>query len=49
MRTWIREAGSYAAWRAEREGQKSSLLAYVDKVQHYREVFERRGKIVPTR
>lgn len=49
MRAWIREAGSYAAWRAAREAQGSSLIAYVDKVLHYREVFERRGKIVPAR
>lgn len=49
MRAWIREAGSYPAWRAAREAQRSQLIAYVDKVLHYRKVFERRGRIVAQR
>jgi len=41
---WIRERGSYAAWRAEREAAgDSDLLAFAADVLHYREVFRERG------
>jgi len=41
---WIREAGSYTAWRAEREAAgDSSVLAYARKVQAYAESFKKRG------
>jgi soluble lytic murein transglycosylase-like protein len=41
---WIREAGSYTAWRAEREAAgDSSVLAYARKVQAYAEAFKKRG------
>lgn len=41
---WIREAGSYTAWRAEREAAgDSSVLAYARKVLAYAETFRKRG------
>lgn len=41
---WIREAGSYTAWRAEREAAgDSSVLAYARKVLTYAETFRKRG------
>lgn len=43
---WIRERGSYDAWRAERAGE-SAVLAYAQKVLHYADVFAQRAVIVP--
>ncbi len=44
---WIREHGSYAAWRAERDAAgDSQLLAYAADVLHYRWVFLQRGALV---
>ena len=43
---WIRERGSYDAWRAERAGQ-SAVLGYAQKVLHYRDEFAQRAVIVP--
>lgn len=41
---WIREAGSYTAWRAEREAAgDSQVLAYARKVLAYTESFRERG------
>lgn len=41
---WIREAGSYEAWHAEREAAgDSSVLAYARKVLAYAETFRKRG------
>lgn len=46
---WIREAGSYTAWRAEREAAgDSSVLAYARKVLAYAETFRERGALQPT-
>jgi soluble lytic murein transglycosylase len=45
---WIREAGSYARWRAERErAGDSQVLAYANKVARYRQRFAERGVIAP--
>lgn len=43
---WIRERGSYSAWRAERAGD-SAVLAYAQKVLRYRDAFAERAVIVP--
>lgn len=43
---WIRERGSYDAWRAERVGE-SAVLGYAQKVLQYRDVFAQRAVIVP--
>ncbi len=43
---WVKERGSYAAWRKEREGA-SPVLAYARKVLDYRERFAQRGVITP--
>lgn len=43
---WIRERGSYDAWRAERAGA-SAVLAYAQKVLHFRDEFAQRAVIVP--
>ena len=44
---WIREHGSYAAWRAERDAAGDShLLAYAADILHYTEVFAERGAFV---
>lgn len=43
---WIKEHGSYAEWRREREGA-SQVLAYARKVLAYRERFAERGVITP--
>lgn len=41
---WIREAGSYAAWREERRAAgNSDVLAYADRVLRYRDEFEEKG------
>lgn len=49
LKGWIDEAGSWEAWRAEREAAgDSGLLRYVRKVQIYRDVFAERGRIVPS-
>lgn len=41
---WIREFGSYAAWRAEREAAgNSDLLAYAEKVLRYAERYRESG------
>lgn len=44
---WIREHGSYDAWRAGRPGD-SPVLAYARKVQRYRDEFAARGVIAPS-
>lgn len=45
---WIREAGSYEAWREERvEAGNSDVLAYAAKVARYRERFLDRGLFEP--
>lgn len=45
---WIREAGSYHAWRAEREvAGNSDVLRYAAKVAHFRDVFAERGVVAP--
>jgi soluble lytic murein transglycosylase-like protein len=45
---WIREAGSYDAWRAEREAAgNSDVLRYAAKVIRFRGVFAERGVIAP--
>lgn len=45
---WIREAGGYDAWRAERAAAgNSDVLRYADKVRHYRNVFLERGNVTP--
>lgn len=43
---WIRARGSYDAWRAERAGE-SAVLAYAQKVLHFRDEFAQRAVIVP--
>ena len=49
LRAWIKEAGGYAAWRAERvSAGNSDVLAYVAKVERMRERFAERGNIVPS-
>ena len=41
---WIREAGSYAAWRAERRAAgNSDVLAFADRVLNYRDEFAADG------
>jgi soluble lytic murein transglycosylase-like protein len=46
---WIKEAGSYAAWRDARErAGNSDVLAYARNVQNYRQLFANRGTIAPT-
>jgi soluble lytic murein transglycosylase len=48
LRRWIREAGSYDAWRAEREAAgDSGVLRYAAKVMRYRDVFAERGVVAP--
>jgi soluble lytic murein transglycosylase len=48
LERWMREAGGWSTWRAEREAAgDSSVLRYAAKVAHYREVFARRGRIAP--
>jgi soluble lytic murein transglycosylase len=43
---WMREAGGYARWRAERErAGDSQVLAYAQKIARYRELFAERGAI----
>jgi peptidoglycan lytic transglycosylase len=45
---WIRDAGGYPAWRAERDAAgNSDVLRYAAKVEHWREVFRERGVIAP--
>jgi len=49
LERWIKEAGSYAAWRDARErAGNSEVLAYARNVQNYRQRFADRGTIVPT-
>lgn len=44
---WVREAGSYAQWRAKRMAAgDSSVLAYANKVLTYAETFRKRGRFV---
>ncbi len=46
---WIRDAGGYPAWRAERDAAgNSDVLRYAAKVEHWREVFRERGVIAPS-
>ncbi len=46
LRNWIREAGSYEAWRAEREAAgNSDVLRYVAEVERLRGVFAARGHL----
>jgi soluble lytic murein transglycosylase-like protein len=43
---WIKEAGSYAAWRAERESAgNSDVLPYARNVLRYRDEFASRGNL----
>jgi soluble lytic murein transglycosylase-like protein len=45
---WIREAGGYYAWRAEREAAgNSDVLRYAAKVARYRALFAERGNVAP--
>jgi len=45
---WIQDAGSYAAWRSEREAAgDSQVLDYARKVAAYRERFAERGLVAP--
>ncbi len=47
LRRWIKAAGSYEAWRAERKrAGDSTTLAYAGRVLQYAEVFRERGRIV---
>jgi soluble lytic murein transglycosylase len=49
LERWIKEAGSYAAWRDERErAGNSGVLAYARNVQHYRRSLADRGTLAPT-
>lgn len=43
---WIREHGSYDAWRAGRDGS-SPVLAYASRVRRYSDRFSARGVITP--
>lgn len=46
LERWIREAGGYHAWRAERDAAgDSGVLRYAAKVARFREVFAERGRI----
>ncbi len=46
LKGWIREAGSYEAWRAERErAGNSDVLRYVEEVARRRDEFVRRGNL----
>ena len=46
LRRWIREAGGYTAWRAERAAAgNSEVLAYAARVLDYAEVFRERGRV----
>jgi len=46
LRRWIKAAGSYEAWRAERKrAGDSTTLAYAGRVLQYAEVFRDRGTI----
>ncbi|HVS17229.1 MAG TPA: transglycosylase SLT domain-containing protein [Planctomycetota bacterium] len=46
LERWIREAGGYHAWRAERDAAgDSGVLRYAAKVSRYRGVFAERGRI----
>jgi len=46
LERWIREAGGYHAWRAERDAAgDSGVLRYAAKVSRYRDVFAERGHI----
>ena len=46
LRRWIKAAGSYEAWRAERKrAGDSPTLAYAGRVMEYAEVFRERGRI----
>jgi len=46
---WIRDAGGYSAWRAERDAAgNSDVLRYAAKVEHWRDVFLERGVIAPS-
>jgi soluble lytic murein transglycosylase-like protein len=48
LERWIKRAGSYAAWRDERErAGNSDVLAYARTVQDLRERFARRAVIAP--
>lgn len=45
---WIRDAGGYHAWRAEREAAgDSEVLRYVAKVRHFHEIFAQRALVAP--
>ena len=45
---WIRDAGGYSAWRAERDAAgDSDVLRYAAKVQRFRDVFRERGIVAP--
>jgi soluble lytic murein transglycosylase-like protein len=45
---WIRDAGGYPAWRAERDAAgNSDVLRYAAKVEHWRAVFRERGVVAP--
>jgi soluble lytic murein transglycosylase len=45
---WIKDAGGYAAWRAERAAAgDSGVLAYAAKVERYRERFAQEGLFAP--
>ena len=49
LQRWIKEAGSYAAWRDARErAGDSQVLAYARDVLDYRARFAARGEIAPT-
>jgi soluble lytic murein transglycosylase-like protein len=49
LERWIREAGSYHAWRAARDAAgDSGVLRYAAKVARYRAVFAERGHIART-
>ena len=48
LNKWIEEAGSWEAWRAEREAAgNSQVLGYARRVRQYRERFAERGVILP--
>lgn len=46
---WVRDAGGYSAWRAERTAAgNSDVLRYAAKVEHFRDVFLERGIVAPS-
>jgi soluble lytic murein transglycosylase len=48
LNKWIDEAGSWEAWRAEREAAgNSQVLGYARRVKQYRDRFAERGVILP--